>query len=59
MAYLTSENKDIFLQLIDNSRNIAVICHQGPDGDAVGASLALSSVLSRIGKSVTVAVLLQ
>lgn len=55
MAYLTSENKDIFLQLIDNSRNIAIICHQGPDGDAVGASLALSSVLSRIGKSVTVA----
>lgn len=38
------------------SRTIAVVCHTGPDGDAVGSSLAAGHVLSAMGKEVSVIV---
>ena len=36
--------------LIADAGKIAIICHVGPDGDAVGASLALAHVLGALGK---------
>ena len=38
--------------LLADASKIAVICHVGPDGDAVGSSLALANVLDRLGKDV-------
>lgn len=36
------------------SNHIVVTCHLSPDGDALGSSLALSSVIRALGKDVTV-----
>ena len=36
--------------LIADAGKIAIICHVGPDGDAVGSSLALAHVLGALGK---------
>lgn len=41
-------------QLIATARNIVIVGHISPDGDAMGASLGLSSVLENIGKNVKV-----
>lgn len=38
-------------ELIDNSNNIYVIGHKGPDGDAIGSSFALSTALNNMGKN--------
>ena len=43
-------------QLIDESRNIVITCHQSPDGDAVGSSLAWASYLGSLGKDVSIIV---
>lgn len=40
--------------LLLNSENIVIISHMGPDGDAVGSTLALSDFLKQIGKNVYV-----
>jgi phosphoesterase RecJ-like protein len=40
--------------LLLNSENIVIISHTGPDGDAVGSTLALSDFLKQIGKNVQV-----
>ena len=37
-------------RLLDEAQHVAIICHVGPDGDAVGSSLALAHVLGNIGK---------
>lgn len=37
-------------------KNVAVICHQSPDGDAMGSSLGLMEYLKRCGKTVSVIV---
>ncbi len=41
-------------ELIDNSREIVVICHVAPDGDAIGSSLAMQRVLHKLGKQARV-----
>lgn len=41
-------------ELIDRSEKIVITCHIAPDGDALGSSLGLARVLSRIGKEVKV-----
>ncbi len=38
-------------QLIFDSENIVILAHQGPDGDAIGSSLAMYHFLLEIGKS--------
>lgn len=43
-------------QLIDKSQRIVITTHMSPDGDAIGSSLALRGVLTKIGKDVTVVV---
>lgn len=40
-------------QLIDSSQNILIIAHRRPDGDAIGANLALRLALEKLGKDVT------
>ncbi len=42
--------------LLQSSENIVITCHKGPDGDAIGSSLALYLYLKKQGKSVTVIV---
>lgn len=37
-------------RLLADARKVAIICHVGPDGDAVGSSLALAHVLGTLGK---------
>jgi bifunctional oligoribonuclease and PAP phosphatase NrnA len=39
--------------LLKNSRNVLIISHKGPDGDTIGANLALRHTLTSLGKSVT------
>ena len=48
--------KDIkkILGLIDKAQSIAITCHVKPDGDAIGATLALWHILVRLGKKVDV-----
>lgn len=40
------------LQLIDRSQTFFVAAHEGPDGDAVGSTLALANALREMGKDV-------
>ena len=39
------------LKFIENNSSFIVLSHEEPDGDAVGSSIALASLLSRLGKS--------
>lgn len=39
-------------ELINKANRIVTVCHTGPDGDAIGSSLAAFHVLSSIGKDV-------
>ena len=49
---IKDENVKRLHHLLDEAEKVAIICHVGPDGDAVGSSLALAHVLERIGKDV-------
>lgn len=42
--------------LIDKAEHIATLCHTGPDGDAIGSSLAAMHVFEAIGKETTVVI---
>jgi len=42
------------VEKIRNSHSFLLTTHEGPDGDAVGSSLALASILRRSGKEVVV-----
>ncbi|MDD3190572.1 MAG: bifunctional oligoribonuclease/PAP phosphatase NrnA [Candidatus Pacebacteria bacterium] len=41
------------IEQIKNSRNILILSHKNPDGDAVGSSLALALALKTLGKEVS------
>lgn len=41
-------------RIIDLSRTILIAGHEMPDGDCMGSSLALASILRRLGKDVTI-----
>lgn len=41
-------------RLLEENERIVITCHMSPDGDAVGSSLGLMHVLTRIGKDVHV-----
>lgn len=51
---LTEQELFRLLQTIRQSRQIVVCAHRGPDGDAVGSSLALADYLQSLGKQVRV-----
>jgi phosphoesterase RecJ-like protein len=52
------EAKDIkkTRNLLQSADNIVITCHKGPDGDAIGSSLALYLYLKKQGKNATVIV---
>lgn len=41
-------------QLFDTASSVAILAHAGPDGDALGSSLALYHLLSSLGKTTNV-----
>ena len=43
-------------KILEESRNVVIICHTSPDGDAIGSSLGLYEYLKRKGKQVSVVV---
>ncbi|MDE6206631.1 MAG: DHH family phosphoesterase [Muribaculaceae bacterium] len=43
-------------QLLDDAEKVTVVCHTGPDGDAIGSSLAAMHVFGAIGKDVKVVI---
>lgn len=42
--------------IIENAKNIVITTHKGPDGDAIGSSLALYHLLNQLDKNVSVIV---
>lgn len=53
---LTPQECEQLRQLIDESQSIVITCHQSPDGDALGSSLALATYLWSLGKEATIIV---
>ena len=41
-------------RLFQSARKVAITCHMGPDGDAIGSSLCLAATLREMGKQATV-----
>lgn len=39
-----------FKRIITESKRFVIVCHKGPDGDALGSSLCLNHLLRRLGK---------
>lgn len=57
ISRLIEESKIAELRkFLENNDRIVITCHMSPDGDALGASLGLASVLNSLGKSATVIV---
>ena len=42
------------IELINHSEKIIIAGHEMPDGDCMGSSLALASILRRMGKQVSI-----
>ena len=53
---LSKDELELLKQLIDESQSIVITCHQSPDGDALGSSLALAAYLWSLGKETTIIV---
>lgn len=49
-----TETVQQIIEVIRSNRSFLLTTHEGPDGDAIGSSLALASFLRAIGKDVTV-----
>lgn len=49
---IKDENVRRLARMLDEAQRVVTVCHMGPDGDAVGSSLALAHVLDRLGKDV-------
>ncbi len=47
---------EILTAFLETSKNIAIIGHKGPDGDAIGSTLALHFFLKKLGHNTTVIV---
>ena len=48
------ENVSKLKNLLSASKKIVITTHRGPDGDAIGSSLAMFHLLKHIGHSVSV-----
>ena len=53
---ITPQELAIAKKDLGECRNVVVVCHTSPDGDAIGSSLGLYEYLKRKGKQVTVIV---
>ena len=45
---------DYIIEEIQNAKDIVILTHENPDGDAIGSSLAMYNSLKQIGKTVDV-----
>ncbi|MDF1579258.1 MAG: bifunctional oligoribonuclease/PAP phosphatase NrnA [Desulfuromonadales bacterium] len=48
----TTKTIPTILQLIENNHRFLIASHEGPDGDAIGSTLALTNLLREAGKDV-------
>ena len=53
---IDQKNIDRAKALIDAAERVTIICHTGPDGDAIGSSLAAAHVLTAMGKDAKVVI---
>ena len=53
---ITPQESAALKKYFQECRNVVIVCHTGPDGDAMGSSLGLYEYLTRKGKHVTVIV---
>lgn len=53
---LTAQQAQDVKRLIDQCKNVVIVTHTSPDGDAIGSSLAMYEYLKRKGKNPTVIV---
>ncbi|MBR6201960.1 MAG: DHH family phosphoesterase [Bacteroidaceae bacterium] len=53
---ITPQEVAIVKKDFETSRNVVIVCHTSPDGDAIGSSLGLYEYMKRKGKQVTVIV---
>lgn len=53
---IDQKNIDRAKTLIDAAEHVTIICHTGPDGDAIGSSLAAAHVLTALGKDAKVVI---
>lgn len=54
LSLLSDQQRKTFEGALGNACNIVITAHKSPDGDAVGASLALKQYLDNMGKQVAV-----
>lgn len=52
--FLTCDMESKWHELVDDARNIILVGHAGPDGDAMGSTLAMFHYLKSLGKNPTV-----
>ena len=53
---INSQEAAAIKKIFGGCRNVVIVCHTSPDGDAIGSSLGLYEYLKRKGKNVTVIV---
>lgn len=53
---IDAEQQDALRTLVNQSRNIVIVCHRTPDGDALGSSLCLWHLLRAMGYKADVVV---
>ena len=41
---------------IQSSNNIVLLCHNNPDGDAIGSTLSMYYILTKLGKEVDIVI---
>lgn len=51
---ITPKEAQILKKYFNDCKNVVIVCHTAPDGDAIGSSLGLYEYLTRKGKNVTV-----
>lgn len=63
ISYKTSQKnmidqspKQQAVELINSAKEILVVSHQNPDGDALGSVIALKLILQKLGKKTTIAI---
>ncbi len=51
---ILSDNERLTLQrLVAEAKNVVLLCHQNPDGDAIGSMTAATLLMRRLGKTAT------
>lgn len=53
-AIIDQNHIDQFIQTVSEARNIVIVPHVNPDGDAIGSCIALQQILNNLGKQAQV-----